>query len=82
MFEKSLESFITECSKVLDIEIQELKTLPFNKLEKIDSLGKILLSTIIESFFGLEIKQDEIESKETIKDLYDFCLSQKNLKSN
>jgi acyl carrier protein len=80
MFEKSLESFIAECSKVLDIEIQELKTLPFNKLEKIDSLGKILLSTIIESFFGLEIKQDEIESKETIKDLYDFCLSQKKLK--
>ena len=72
----SFNEFAKRFAEELEIEGSEFISLPLSEISQYDSMGKINIGLLIEELFNYEIDYEVLENEESIKTLYDYCLSQ------
>lgn len=71
----SFNEFAKRFAEELEIEGSEFISLPLSEISQYDSMGKINIGLLIEELFNYEIDYEVLENEESIKTLYDHCLS-------
>jgi len=59
-----------------ELEITDLETLEasLDSISEFDSMGKLVISVLIEELFGIQIEYEILESQETLEELYEYCV--------
>jgi len=59
-----------------NLEITDIDSLdfPLAEIKEFDSMGKLVISVLVEDLFGIYIEYEILESQTSLHDLYAFCL--------
>jgi acyl carrier protein len=74
----SFELFYAELKKDLNIPNDSIFEESLKDMPQFDSIGKILASLTIEKVFGFQIPLDDLNNIESIRNLYNYCVSRVN----
>ena len=73
----SFEDFATEFVNELKVADDAYLRVPLKDIRQYDSMGKIVVSLIIERLFGFQIAYEVLDQEEaTLTSLYQFCAKQ------
>ena len=76
MSKVTMEEFASQFANELNIDVHMLLTNNLQDISEYDSMGKINVSLLIEDTFNFQIEFDDLNTAESLKDLYEKCVKE------
>ena len=70
----TLEEFAQKFADELQINIDRALIENLSAIDEYDSMAKINISLLIEELFEFQIEYDDLDSADSIKDLFEICV--------
>ena len=70
----NFDEFLQRFTEDLDIKIDNITEIKLSDIPKYDSMGKIIISLLIEELFDFQIEYEDLCTASSVEELYNMCL--------
>ena len=72
-FDEFSQKFLDE----INVNIEDIKDKTLGEIPEYDSMGKINISLLIEELFNFQIEYEDLNTTDTVEELYNLCVRNK-----